>query len=71
MECGVNYHRLIKGTEQEWMSFVLPTLDTAAVCQGHYFRGLSELFLEQGLVSQMLTESVVLWDISGLSVRLQ
>ena len=37
MECGVNYHRLIKSTEREWMSFVLPALDTEATSQGHYF----------------------------------
>lgn len=33
MECGVNYHRLIKGTEQEWMSFVLPAVDSTAASQ--------------------------------------
>lgn len=30
MECGINYHTMIKGTEQEWMSFVLPASDTMA-----------------------------------------
>lgn len=58
MECGVNYHKLIKGTEWEWMSFVLPALDSAA-SQGHYFRGLSGLFLELGLVSQMFLSTQV------------
>lgn len=53
MECGVNYHKLIKGTEREWMSFVLPALDTAAAGRGHYFRSLSGLFLDLVLVSQM------------------
>lgn len=33
MECGVNYHRLIKGTEREWMSFVLPAVDSTAASQ--------------------------------------
>ena len=33
MECGVNYHKLIKGTEREWMSFVLPAVDTTAASQ--------------------------------------
>ena len=59
MECGVNYHKLIKGTEREWMSFVLPALDATAASQGHYFRGLSGLFLEKGLVSQMFLSTQV------------
>lgn len=33
MECGVKYHRLIKGTEREWMSFVLPAVDSTAASQ--------------------------------------
>lgn len=59
MECGVNYHKLIKGTEWEWMSFVLPALHTTAASQGHYFRGLSQLFLELELVSQMFLSTQV------------
>lgn len=30
MECGINYHTMIKGSQQEWMSFVLPASDTTA-----------------------------------------
>lgn len=59
MECGVNYHKLIKGTEREWMSFVLPALDATAASQGHYFGGLSGLFLEMGLVSQIFLSTQV------------
>lgn len=54
MECGINYHKMIKGAEQEWMSFVLPALDTSPARWGHYFTGFSELFLEQELVSKLL-----------------
>lgn len=58
MECGVNYHKLIKGTERELMSFVLPALDTTAASQGHYFKGLFGLFLELGLVSQIFSPHI-------------
>lgn len=30
VECGVNYHHMIKGGEREWMSFVLPARDAVA-----------------------------------------
>ncbi len=59
MECGVNYHKLIKGTAREWMSFVLPVLDTTAASQGHYSRGFSCLFLEGELVSKMFLSTQV------------
>lgn len=48
MECGVNYHKLIKGAKREWMSFVLPAIDTTATSQGHYFPVFSGLFLGPG-----------------------
>lgn len=44
MECGVNYHELIKGTKQEWMSFVLPAFDAMTANQGHFLGAFLDYF---------------------------
>lgn len=47
VECGVNYHHMIKGAKQEWMSFVLPARDAAAAAaapRGRYTSGLAGYF---------------------------